>query len=494
MENYKDKRGELKQEAGTAGIVYGNVSNASTIYGEEKFHAVRGHGFAAERANTLYDKLTGHDVRLVGDSNVPDGADRIVDGINIQSKYCSTGGKCISECFKDGKFRYINSDGTPMQIEVPFDKYDSAVQAMQERISRGEIEGVTNPEDAKVIVRQGKFTYEQAKNIARAGTVDSLKYDAANGTVIATGAFGVTSVLSFAVSIWNGEDIDTALVSAVYDGLKVSGVTFITAVLAGQLTKAGLNSMLVHASENMVKVLGTKGYTVLANAFRNGNHIYGNIYGAAAIKSTAKMLRGNMITGIASVVVLSSGDIADIFRGRISGSQFLKNIANTTATAAGGTVGWVAGSLIPIPVVGSIAGSMIGGAIAGKASSTALDHFIEDDANGTVRIIKTTYIEISMEYLLTEQEVGDVADYIGKNVTGKDLKDMYASDNREYYARMLILPYVERKVSRREHINGMDAKGLQRGLRMVLEGISDSEEYKNSVQDSDFSKCAVVDC
>ena len=53
MENYKDKRGELKQEAGTAGIVYGNVSNASTIYGEEKFHAVRGHGFAAERANTL---------------------------------------------------------------------------------------------------------------------------------------------------------------------------------------------------------------------------------------------------------------------------------------------------------------------------------------------------------------------------------------------------------------------------------------------------------
>jgi len=245
MENYKDKRGELKQGAGTAGIVYGNVSNASTIHGKEKFHAVRGHGFAAERANTLYDKLTGHDVELVGDSNVPDGADRIVDGINIQSKYCSTGGKCISECFKDGKFRYVNSDGTPMQIEVPFDKYDSAVQAMQERISRGEIEDVTNSEDAKMIVRQGKFTYEQAKNIAKAGTVDSLKYDAANSTIIVTGVFGVTSVLSFAVSIWNGEDIDMVLVSVVYDGLKVSGVTFITAILAGQLTKAGLNSMLV---------------------------------------------------------------------------------------------------------------------------------------------------------------------------------------------------------------------------------------------------------
>lgn len=71
---------------------------------------------------------------------------------------------------------------------------------------------------------------------------------------------------------------------------------------------------------------------------------------------------------------------------------------------------------------------------------------------------------------------------------------MHTSDNREYYARMLILPYVERKVSWGEHIKDMDAKGLQRELRMVLEGIADSEEDKTSVQDSDFSKCAVLDC
>ena len=71
---------------------------------------------------------------------------------------------------------------------------------------------------------------------------------------------------------------------------------------------------------------------------------------------------------------------------------------------------------------------------------------------------------------------------------------MYASDNREYYARMLILPYVERKVSQREHIKVIDAKGLQRGLRIVLEGIADREEYKNSVQSDDSSKCAVMDC
>lgn len=48
------------------------------------------------------------------------------------------------------------------------------------------------------------------------------------------------------------------------------------------------------------------------------------------------------------------------------------------------------------------------------------------------------FVQLPMEYLLTEQEVGDVVNYIGKNIAGKDLKDMYASDNREYYARMLL--------------------------------------------------------
>lgn len=239
-------------------MTYGNISNAATVFGEEKFYASRGHGFAAERANTLYDRFKGHDTQLIGDNNIKDGADRIVDGINIQSKYCATGSECIRECFSDGKFRYMNSDGTPMQIEVPFDKYDSAVQAMQERIRRGEVPNVSNPEEAKDIVRQGKFTYEQVRNIAKAGTVESITYDAVNGMIIASGAFGITTVLSFAVSVWNGDEIEIALQNAVEEGLKVSGVTLITAIFAGQLTKAGLNSILVSVSEDMVKALGTK--------------------------------------------------------------------------------------------------------------------------------------------------------------------------------------------------------------------------------------------
>lgn len=132
-----------------SGYTYGNVSNASSIYGTDKFSTPRGHGFAAEQANHLYDKVKNSEffgqekVKLVGDDIDPttgriikNGADRVVNGTNIQTKYCNTGGKCISECFENGKFRYINSDGTPMQVEVPSDKYDAAVQAMRTESKR----------------------------------------------------------------------------------------------------------------------------------------------------------------------------------------------------------------------------------------------------------------------------------------------------------------------------------------------------------------------
>jgi len=145
------------QNSSIAGTVFSNVSNASTISGEVKFNAERGHGFAAERANHIYDKLSGKDAHIVGDDNSKNGADRLVDGVAIQSKYCSTGSKCIQECFEDGKYRYINPDGTPMQVEVPYDKYDDAVRAMEERIRRGQVPGIDNPQEARNLVRKGHF-------------------------------------------------------------------------------------------------------------------------------------------------------------------------------------------------------------------------------------------------------------------------------------------------------------------------------------------------
>ena len=102
-----------------------------------------------------------------------------VNGLEIQSKYCRTGAKCIQACFRDGRFRYMGSNG-PMLIEVPSDNYDDAVQAMEHRIRNGQVPGVSDPGQANAIVRKGQFTYAQVKNIAQFGTIENLTYGAAN--------------------------------------------------------------------------------------------------------------------------------------------------------------------------------------------------------------------------------------------------------------------------------------------------------------------------
>lgn len=99
------------------GTVNGIAMNTAKSYVEEKFHGARGHGFAAESANDLFDRMTGKDAKIVGGDNAKDGSDRIVNGQNIQSKYCSSGSKCIQECFRDGKFRYYNPDGSQCKLK-----------------------------------------------------------------------------------------------------------------------------------------------------------------------------------------------------------------------------------------------------------------------------------------------------------------------------------------------------------------------------------------
>lgn len=481
-----DRSKRALSEITLPGIVFGNVSHASTMYGEDKFNTPRGHGFAAERANHLADKLTGKKATIVGDDNAKNGADRLVDGIQIQTKYCKSGSKCVQECFKDGSFKYMNADGTPMQIEVPSDKYDAAVQAMENRIKNGEVKGITDPQEAKNIIRKGHFTYEQARNIAKFGTVESIVYDSVNGAIVSTYSFGISFALTFAVSIWNGEDFKEALKVATHSGLKVGGLTFVTAVLSSQLSKAGLNSLLVGSSEAVVKMMGPKAAAMLANAFRSG----ANIYGAAAMKSAAKLLRSNAITAGISFVVLSSVDVVNIFRGRISGAQLFKNLTNTAASIGGGTAGWAGGasagaaigSVVPGigtaigGVVGGLIGALAGGTIASKASSAVLDVFIEDDANQMVEIIEDVFKQLCEDYLVNEAEATSVVNVLQSQLNASKLKDMYASDNRSKFARQLLQPKFDEIASNRQTIKLPTDVQTVNALRELLEDIADEQE------------------
>ena len=72
-----------------------------------------------------------------------------------------------------GNYRYEGQ-----VLEVPKDQYEACVELMRKRIAQGKVPGFENPADAENIVQQGTVTYKQARNIARAGNVDSLVFDA----------------------------------------------------------------------------------------------------------------------------------------------------------------------------------------------------------------------------------------------------------------------------------------------------------------------------
>lgn len=470
-----------------------NIKVANRIIDEARFHARQGHGFAAEAANTLADNIrgvfSGQRARVVGNDNLKNGPDRIITSGNtdyqIQTKYYQTARGCINACFdSNGSYRYYDGSGKPMQVEVPFDKYDEALAVMRQYISEGRIKGVSDPAEAEHIVRQGSVTYKQALRIAKAGTIESLTYDAVNACVESAYSFGISAVVEFAVSAWSGEEFGVSIKRSVFTGLKVAGTSFVISVVASQLSKAGLNSLLVNSSEAVVRIMGPKAAAVLANSVRTG----GNIYGAAAMRSAAKMLRSNAITAAVSFVILSVPDAADAFRGKISGKQLLKNMAETGGGIAGGIGGWYGGAAIGtmiLPGVGTVIGGIIfsvaGGLIAQFATSKVADMIVADDADEMLDIITEEYKRLGEEYLLNDSESGEVIELLNSAIDAEVLKNMFASSDRSLYASEIILrPVIETVTRNRVVIEIPTEQEFQETIIDVMEDIYDEEELEEA--------------
>ncbi len=483
-EPLKPKPKQKNRAAEVGGRAMGARRNINQLYDQEKFHARQGHGFAAEQANDLADKLHGKKVHEgLGDDFAKNGPDRMVNGRYIQSKYYQDGRCAIDACFADGgkgALRYVNDSGEPMCIEVPKDDaiYERAVERMREKILNGQVDNVKDPAKAEEIVRRGNYTYKQARNIAKAGNIDSLKFDATNGAVTAASAFGVSAVITFGASVWRGDSPEVAAKAAAASGLKVGGTSFVVSVLSSQLLKAGLNSAMVAGTEGIAQALGPKACAVIVNAFRSG----APIYGAAAMKSAAKLLRGNAVVAGLTVIVLSTFDIADIVRGRISAGQLAKNLTSTLGAVAGGSAGWVGGAALGTMVmpgigsiIGGLVGSMGGGAAAGAIANAAVGLFIKDDADEMAEVVSKVVTVVATDNLMSEDEVKRLAETVGETLTGKTLKDMYSSKDREAFAHSLIRPEADKIIAERARIEGSLDSKIEEGLIGVLEEIAEED-------------------
>lgn len=427
-----------------------------------RFNGRQGHGYAAEQGNNLYDTINGKNAEILGDDNAKNGPDRIVDGQLIQTKYCQNANASVNSGFKNGKYRYLDSNGNPMQLEVPSDQYDEAIRIMEEKIRKGQVPGCKNPKDASKIIRKGNITLKQAINIAKVGTVESLVFDAAHGAVIGLSAAGISSTIILAKALWNGEELDTAIDMAMYSGIQAGGIAFVTSVVSSQVTKTGVGNLLIKPSNELVKLLPSTVRKQLLTAIRAG----APIYGAAASKNLAKLLRGNFITQVVTVLVLSSNDIYHYAQGKISGKQLFKEVITLVSGLIGGGV--VGALLAPLGPVGIIIGGIIGSGLSSEAMRRLLNQFIEDDAIKLIEIVNSRLTILADEYLLSKSELDLVVEVLRGCLVYSKLLEMYASKDRIIFADELVEKCITSVIIWRTNIFIPDQVSLTKSISRVL--------------------------
>lgn len=466
MPKYVEAKSEIKTS--DSSIVAGAAAWGTGQYWIEQIKVVspntQGHGFAAEQANTVIDKFKFKNAQVVGGDNVADGADRLVDGQLIQSKYCQTAYKSVHEAFsRKGEavpYRYMDQDtGKPMQLEVPKEQYELAVKEMEKRISNGEVPGVTDPAEAKNIMRKGNITYKQAQNITKFGTVESLAYDAVHGIVFASSAAGISFVISTAITYWKTKDVNLAVKASFVQGLKTGGKVFAVYIVGAQLQRI---QAVTNFLDSVIKINFTNSSSgkYIAQQLA-GKSATGQVYTGKQLNKRANTaVKGAVAAATAAVAVQSTIEIVRMARGRISGMQCVKNITVAATSVVAGTVGSMVGGVLlsPIPVVGPVVGSIVFGALAGTFASKGvkkiIDVFIKDDSEKMLGLI-TRYIEyIAVQFYLSEEELKILAteldEYISENSTV--FEDIFASTNRRSKINSFIKPMVVNIVRHRDEI------------------------------------------
>lgn len=407
-----------------------------------KYHTKGGHGFSAEDANNFADTIRGKRAEVVGISNELNGADRIVDGLQVQSKYFQSASETVGSAFdaSTGVYRYSGQ-----VLEVPRDQYDACVELMRERIAQGKVPGYENPADADKIIQEGTITYKQARNIARAGNVDSLLYDAKTQAVTSTYVFAVSFAVTFAQCRWRGEAAKEATKEALGTALSAGGTTLITGIVSAQILRTKAAAIGVVSVRSGVRAVS--GTTVGREAIHRiaAGSLGKVVYGAAAVNHVSKLLRSNAVTATIAAVATSTPDFyRAVFDRSISWRQFTKNVSVNIAGVATGTAGWLGGAAVGaaigsiVPVVGTAAGGVIGGivgalggGIGGSAAAKAVaDRVADDDSKPLITTLQDELQELAFEYMLTESEVERIGKDAAKIVKPKWLRRLFKASNK----------------------------------------------------------------
>lgn len=438
---YKD----FLDSAATSGFLL--MAGGAALDANHKLFAAggQGHGFAAENANHRIDKLMMKEAKLVGGDNAKNGADRLVDGVQLQTKYCRTAARSIGAAFEgqNGTYRYWDAQGKPMPIEVPKDQYELAVETMKNKIKEGKVPGVGDPEQARNLVIKGHLTYDQAKNITKFGTLESITYDISEGAIVGAVAGGISFALSACVYYASTGDKKQALKVAAIQGGKTFGKSLAVYVGAQQLNRIAV----------VQNVLSKIDISALSHSKRS---LLQKGFGVSSKNGLNKALRGTLITSIVLIAITTGPDLVKMIRGRISKAQFVKNLTVVSSGIAGGTIGSIAGGIAFSPfgpisaMLGRAAGGIIGGVISSLIANKITSKFIEDDRVRILKLVQQQLEYLAVSFMLTKDEMINLNRNLEQILQPKTLEIIHAAkSNQRAMANFFLKPVVVSVVKQR---------------------------------------------
>ena len=346
-----------------------------------------------------------------------------------------------------------------MLIEVPKDKYAEAVNEFRKKILEGKVAGVSNPNDASKYIKRGKITYNQARNLCKPGTIESLTYDTVTGAVNCSYALGITFLVTFALSYLRDGNKKEAFGAALEAGIQVFGLSFFAHIFAQQVARTTLTHSLIPLSTYIVKSMGYSTAQTIVNAIR-GMSGKSAISGATATKQLAKILRSNVVTSLITIAVFSVPDTYNILRKRLSGAQYTKNMLSligVLATSSGGTLATSVATTKAAAAIGTtispgvgtaigIAGGLVGGLAGGSAIKFVGDNIREDDSVIISRLFNAVIANLVYEYMLSESEMDVLVEKLN-TIKQKEFKNLFANviavDNQEEVIEKFLRHYFE---------------------------------------------------
>ena len=412
----------------------------------QAINGTQGHGVSAEWGNTVVDRFKGHSVTSqVGGTNLKYGADRSVSGVGVQTKYYQTYNNGVAD---PGNARasvnaYLkNIDGYfsngAKQVEVPKDQFNDAISRMRKAIIDGKVPGENNPDNAGRYVRKGSWTYDQSLQIAKSGTIPSLKVDVLGG--IESSIYGAS--LGAVITYWNvrsnGMEIE--------DALKITGGVFVKSMVIGTLTYTGTMQMTKwltnSGSTNMLKSALTK-------------------YAGEVPEEVFKRL---------NIAVTLTIQMAPSLTKAIEGKQGWSDVGADLTTATTGLGGMWVGAAIGtaiFPVGGGIVGGLIGSFASGFVGSKLGKIFFgESSQTQMMNILKEEFIDAVYQSPLNQNEIQKIMqDIFNDKKLKKTLGNMYKSEDRKTFAKEnIIYPYFQLAYKARPTVSETEFNNLDSAL------------------------------